>query len=753
VLTRISVVSVSVALPSFLLAGLAARPCGAQELSASAVREMRAMLAEKASRTPAQRKMATSLLMAQRNSRGEAMVQGLHALPRVAARAGVDGAGMVVVDIRAIPTETLLRTIADVGGQVVSSYPSYQAVRARVPVRRLDDLAALPEVGFIRPKAKLLVFKGSVTSEGDVAHAAAAARGGFGIDGSGVKVGVLSDGVDSLAGMQGTGDLPPNCPAAGACVTVVPGQAGSGDEGTAMLEIIYDLAPGAKLFFATADGGPAAMATNIQTLRSTYGCDIIIDDGGYPDEGAFQDGPIAQAVSAVTSQGALYFAAAGNSGNMDAGTSGTWEGDFKDSGTDIPAIDDCCEGGPGAVLVHTFNGLTGGSAANSDELTADASDYITLKWANPLGAATEDYDLFLLDSTLTTVWDASYDYQVGCPSPPPISPPLCTSEPLEIIGFGLPSERIVVVKWPGSAPTAALRVDTLGGGLTFSTAGAIFGHSGAASAISVAAANAGTAGGGAFTGGSANPVATYSSDGPRRMFFNPNGSAITPGNVLFGTNGGRVLQKPDVTAADCVSVATPTFTPFCGTSAAAAHAGAIAALLKSAPNNPSGGQALAALFANALDVDPAGRDRDSGVGIVMANSAANALINVPSTSFYTLNPCRAVDTRLVSGPTGGAQLTCGIEQRLTIVGGTCPVPASAKAVSLNVTATAPSAAGNVRLFASGAPAPQVSNLNYTVGQTRANNAVAPLSASGELSVLCSPSGKTHVIIDVNGYFQ
>jgi len=77
---------------------------------------------------------------------------------------------------------------------------------------------------------------GSQNSQGDVTHRADVARTTFGINGTGVKIGVLSDGVISLAASQGLGDLGP--------VTILPGQAGLvGDEGTAMLEIIHDLAP------------------------------------------------------------------------------------------------------------------------------------------------------------------------------------------------------------------------------------------------------------------------------------------------------------------------------------------------------------------------------------------------------------------------------------------------------------------------------------------------------------------------------
>ncbi|MGH9369780.1 MAG: hypothetical protein ACRD3M_19180, partial [Thermoanaerobaculia bacterium] len=74
--------------------------------------------------------------------------------------------------------------------------------------------------------------------------------------------------------------------------------------------------------------------------------------------------------------------------------------------------------------------------------------------------------------------------------------------------------------------------------------------------------------------------------------------------------------------------------------------------------------------------------------------------------------------------------------------------------SVNVTVTQPSAAGDLRLFPSGAPLPLASTINYSGGQTRANNATATLGASGSLSVKCDQSsGTVQLILDVNGYFQ
>src|SRR5262249_18378332 len=152
-------------------------------------------------------------------------------------------------------------------------------------------------------------------------------------DGTGVKVGVLSDSATParVAALIATGDLPPD-------TIVLPGQAGSAaNEGTALMEIVHDIAPGAKLYFATAVAGEASFANNINALRAA-GCDIIVDDITYFDEGEFQDGIVARAVNTVVARGALYFSSAANSGNVTSGTSGTWEGDFLDGGVVGPPI-------------------------------------------------------------------------------------------------------------------------------------------------------------------------------------------------------------------------------------------------------------------------------------------------------------------------------------------------------------------------------------------------------------------------------
>jgi hypothetical protein len=715
-----------------IVVGLAPSGKGASgasgRLGDSAVREVQAILREKEARTPAQRKLDTSLLYAYRHSQGLRMVEGLdRAFPRVSGRARVAADGRVVLDVAAEVTPALEGAIRVAGGEVLSAFPARGALRVRLPLARVVELAARPEVREVRPEQRFLLNSGSVTSEGDLAHAAAALRSRHGVDGTGVKVGVLSDGVDGYYTRQVSGDVSE--------ITIVPGQAGYGSEGLAMLEIVHDLAPGAQLFFATAFEGVASFAANIEALRTTYGCDVIIDDVTYFDEGAFQDGPIARAVNTVAAAGALFFSAAGNSGNLSQGTSGTWEGDFVDSGTTIPPFSGSrFEGLP----IHSFNGLSGPASAIGNELLADGYYALTLKWSDPLGASANDYDLFLLDPGLQHVAAFSANWQAG------------SEDPYEEVWSAPAGFHVVVVRYSGEA--RALRIDTNRSRLRHATAGATVGHNAGASAISVAAIGVGTAHGGEFTGGPANPLEEYSSDGPRRLFFTPEGVAITPGRLLFGNGGGRRLQKPDVAAADCVATTGPGvyLNPFCGTSAAAPHAGAVAALLLSLPSRPSAEDVKRWLLDTALEAGAPGIDRDSGHGIVMAPRAAR---EIPRASFYTLRPCRVVDTRGPAGPNGGPALAARSERLFTLAGH-CGVPSSARAVAANVVVTEPTHPGHLVLYRGGGVRPKASAINYQAGITRSNHLVVPVAEDGALAVYSGQAaGAAHLVLDVSGYFE
>ena len=192
--------------------------------------------------------------------------------------------------------------------------------------------------------------------------------------------------------------------------------------------------------------------------------------------------------------------------------------------------------------------------------------------------------------------------------------------------------RLVIVKADGAEPRF-LHLQNYGGRLSVNTAGSCIGHAAAAGAFAVAAVSAATSSPNPFAGGAVNPVELFSSDGPRRVFFRADGTPITPGN--FGVTGGTLRQKPDIAAADGVTTATPNFGSFFGTSAAAPHAGAVAALLWSYNRGLTPAQVGSALVSTALDIEGAGVDRDSGAGIVMAPAAIQAVAPGPIISFVS----------------------------------------------------------------------------------------------------------------------
>jgi hypothetical protein len=687
-------------------------PRGGQQpeaaLSVAAQQQIRALLSEKEGRSPEQRKLHSQLIYMMKAHRGEPMTMGgeVLTLRSVTDMVKLDEKGRVTVEINANASRQLLANIQMLGGEVLHASVKGRSIRAIVPLASLEHLASDQAVRSIRPAYGAVTNRratgsgrtgvngtatprkisgvrpnfdqrsmnvrsrlsaamgkvgaaakaqdpttnaGTVTSQGDVAHNVAAARNFFGVNGTGVKIGVLSDSVDFLAQSVASGNLPPD-------VTVLPGQGGAGiGEGTAMLEIIHDLAPGAKLFFATAFNGIQSFADNIRALRAA-GCDIIVDDVIYFVESPLHDDIVTTAVNEVVADGALYFSSAGNEGNFNDGTSGTWEGDFKNSRVTLPLL-------PGGTLHDFGNGVI----SNRSEA---GGIVLTLHWSDPLGESVNDYDLFIMDNALTTVLAASTTVQDG------------DDDPFEITG-GAPGNTRVLIFKADSAQRRALHLNNFRGQLGVTTPGTIRGHAAAADGYGVAAINVALAAGGSFTGGPTNPVELFSADGFRRVFFKSDGSPYTPGKFLFSNNGGEVRKKPDLTAADGVATSVPTFPSFFGTSAAAPHAAAIAALLKSAKPNATQARIRRALTRTALDIEAAGVDVDSGAGIVDAFAALQFIGAAPA-PFLELGTVAATavggDGDSFIEPGEGATMTVA----LTNVGG-----ATALGVSATLTTSTP----------------------------------------------------------------
>jgi hypothetical protein len=139
-------------------------------------------------------------------------------------------------------------------------------------------------------------------------------------------------------------------------------------------------------------------------------------------------------------------------------------------------------------------------------------------------------------------------------------------------------------------------------------------------------------------------------------------------------------------------------------------------------------------------------------GAVAGIDFALGTVSAAASEFFTVDPCRAVDTRGADGPA----LAAGTERVFNVTGyaGSCMGLYGARAVSLNVAVVGADAPGNVRLYAAGSPVPATSTLNYAAGVTRSNNAVVSLNAEGQLAVYVGQaSGQVHLIIDIYGDFE
>jgi hypothetical protein len=586
----------------------------------NANKQVEALMLEKAHRTKTQQKLDSQLIFAAKKH-ATGVVHA--AAPKLQPSLKAEDDGRIKVDIKGTVTPGLLAAIQSAGGTIISSLPDYQEVQATLPVQNIEAVAGRHEVRFIRPAQKPMYNTGSVDSEGDTTHQAIQARATYGATGAGIKVGVISDSIDDGAGALAAAIASGNIDATN--TFTIPGQAGTGEgEGLAMCEIVHDLAPQATIYFATADPNDAQMAANVVALAQA-GCKVIIDDLSFPDESPFQDGVIARAVKTVTDMGVIYFSCARNSGNKDDSQSCTWEGDFVN-------------GGSAGSYGQAFHAFSTGVIMNP--IGSGGSSYFAdLFWSDPLGASTNDYDLYMFDGYGDVIY-SSINSQNG------------TQDPYEHIddtaGFTT-GYYFAIVQYSGTG--RFLHLDFGRGRLQYNTAGCIRGHNAcdAVNSFTVAATPASTAfGTGNPTGPYPNPfnsadqVEFFSSDGPRRMFYNFDGTPITPGN--FSSTGGKLLMKPEIAAADGVSTTLPLnggLNPFFGTSAAAPHAGAIAALVMSYNPYLTPAQVRNVLTNSCIDIMGAGWDRDSGYGILMARAA---LQNTPPPSSVGPPPTLGVST-------------------------------------------------------------------------------------------------------------
>ena len=264
-------------------------------------------------------------------------------------------------------------------------------VSGRMSITGLKALAAVEGVQSVRP-AMARTNAGLVTSQGDRSQRSKLARAVFKVDGSGVKVGILSDSFACLTGpivdeqMFTTtrqdirnGDLPKD-------IKILSEQdpCDGADEGRAIGQIIHDVAPGASLAYHTAFNGEADFAQGIIDLADA-GATVIVDDVGYFDEPMFQDGIVAQAVDTVKKRGVAYFSSAGNSARA------SYESAFRKSNS---------VGVSGTR--HNFGTKKNPDGLQTITLTAGAIEAVFLNWDEPFKSAggkgsRSDVDLIYYD--------------------------------------------------------------------------------------------------------------------------------------------------------------------------------------------------------------------------------------------------------------------------------------------------------------------------------------------------------------------
>lgn len=448
----------------------------------------------------------------------------------------------VYVKLNQMSSENL-KALRDIGLNIELSVETINKIQGWINISQIEELANLDQVERITVPSYGQPAAGRVTTQGDRILQADQLRA-LGASGQGVKVGIISDGANNWRTAASSGDLPQNVTTFGTCATRVadPQNCRSRltcNEGTAMAEIIHDIAPDAELAVAAVSTS-LEFIQQINRLANVFNADIIVDDLGFFGEPYFEDGDLARAVSALPAD-ILYFSSAGNSGNTH------YEHQYATFSSSR----------------HNFGVQNG---VNDDaigfQIRPNRGAFVLLQWSDRYESPNSNYDLFVFDNNNQISSSAGPNQTAiegSC---------IFNGSSSDIVRFA------VVDKISGS--NRRLEMFFLGASAIEYpiAAGSVFGHAGTRRAIAVGAINAGS-----------SSAAFYSSHGPALVEF--------PSR--------DVRPKPDIAATDGVSVtgAGGFPSPFFGTSAAAPHAAAVAAQLLSAGPNVTPNQVRSVLLGTA----------------------------------------------------------------------------------------------------------------------------------------------------------
>lgn len=453
--------------------------------------------------------------------------------------------------------------------EIIDQNDEYGILVAYVPLEDIPSLAGCDEVTSLKIVVPAVTNMGSVLTEGDSIHQASDVRLNTPFRGKGIKVGVISDGVDHLSESQVRGDLPPD-------VHVLRNTVG-GDEGTAMLEIIHDIAPDAELYFH--DGGDTYIGfiTALDAL-SNAGCNIICDDLGHPNQPYFEDGEVARRIKKILkSKDIVFISSAGNNARNH------YQGLFFDSGNGL-------------------NDFNHGAGQNKETLSFYVpgqtpqkvfSVMVFLQWDDKWGQSSNDYTLVVEDKT-NDIRYYSGESQNGDDDPFEY----CV---IQNLGVGKCDFDIYITKDQGSQPkTLEILIYPWYGVSSESDyiepRDSIFGHAAVNEVIAVGAIDSQDPG--------HNEIRSFSSQGPVTIVH------PTP----------ELRNKPDICGIDGVSITGVGgfHSPFNGTSASAPHIAGIAALVWSANPSMTADEVRLALLTTADDRGEPGWDTVFGYGLANA---------------------------------------------------------------------------------------------------------------------------------------
>ena len=485
-------------------------------------------------------------------------------------------------------------------------------ITGKMPIANLLKLNELKDmVNFCRPLYPALTNAGVAQTAGDSAMRTNYVRNSFGVQGEDITVGVMSDSYNTLPGNPAyndviNGDLPGNGNPVNPSPVKVLKEFPLGqrtDEGRAMLQIVHDVAPKAKLSFRTGFLSPGDFASGIRELAAD-GCNVIVDDITFITEPFFKKGTVDDAITEVTNNGVVYVTAAGNFGNKSYGAV------FNPVNAPAGLKGKAHNFGGGDILQS--NSLKG-SPANPGVYT------IVLQWVDDIyslsGAGTiNDLDIYLADDAGNPILGYNRNNIGG--------------DPIEVLPFSVTDNALanimIINTSDNPSPNLRFKYVVFRGDLKIneynSESSTIIGHGKSSESFTVGAARY-------------SKTPAFGVTIPVAESFSSTGGAIT--------ENGIVSQKPDIMGPDGVNTTVDFknvdsegdgLPNFFGTSAAAPHvAGAVALLLQASKKFYNASLPPASVKTTfqktAIDMDSPGFDFNTGFGFIQADAALRTIAN------------------------------------------------------------------------------------------------------------------------------